>query len=189
MEPHTIENPPENDGGDLFSIAALKHSDGRKVDLALSEIVNRLRQRGYRLAGAVRARTAPSGENHCDLFLEDLSSATVHPMSQNLGAGSHACRLDDGALDAIAAKVEASLQDGADILILNKFGKQEAEGRGLRGPIVDAVNKGIPVLVGLNPVRTQDWNDFCGAGGELFGPDDDAVDRWLEAVLPNAPRS
>ena len=188
MEPHMTKSPPGNSRGDSFSIAALEHPDGTKIDRTILKIVRRLRRQGYRLAGAVRAQITPADENRCDLFLEDLSTSTVLPISQDLGSGSHACRLDDVALDAIAARVEVSLQEGADILILNKFGKQEAEGRGLRSPIVNAVNRGTPVLVGLNPGRAKAWNEFCGATGEIFDPDDTAVDRWLEANLPPEPR-
>ena len=164
-------------------IAALQHSSGAVIDEALLKIVDRLKQQGYRLAGAVRARVTPPGEDRCDLFLEDLSTSTVFPMSQDLGSGSDACRLDDSALDAIAGRVEASLRDGADILILNKFGKQESEGRGLRGPIVKAVDAGIPVLVGVNSGRLGSWTEFCGGASEVFGSDDAGVDRWLKANL------
>ncbi len=80
--------------------------------------------------------------------------------------------------------IELSLQDGADIVILNKFGKQEAEGRGLRGPIAKAVELGIPVLVGLNASRIQSWTEFCGDSDTVFGTDVFAIDRWLAANLP-----
>ncbi len=182
------KSPPASCRDNSMPIAALKHPDGSNIDRAMMKIVHRLRQQGYRLAGAVRANRMTQDEDRCDLLLEDLSTSSVFPISQNLGSGSNACRLDDVALDAIAAKVEASLQDGADILILNKFGKQEAEGRGLRSPIVKAVNRGIPALVGLNPGRAQAWDEFCGATGEIFDPDETAVDRWLEENLPTAPR-
>jgi len=177
-----------NSRDNSISIAALEHPEGAEIDRAMMKIVRRLRQQGYRLAGAVRAQITPPDENRCDLFLEELATSTVFPISQDLGSASQACRLDDAALDAIAAKLEISLQEGADILILNKFGKQEAEGRGLRSPIVNAVNRGIPVLVGLNPGRAQAWNEFCGATGEIFNPGDTAIDRWLEKNLPSEPR-
>jgi len=76
------------------------------------------------------------------------------------------------------------LRDGADILILNKFGKQEAEGRGMRDPIVKAVDQGIPVLVGVNSSRLDSWNAFCGGDSAIFEPDDPAIDRWLDAKIP-----
>jgi len=176
-------NTPGNGWADIIPVAALKHTDGTKIDQALLKIADRLRREGYHLAGAVRARVTPPDEDRCDLFLEDLSTSAVYSMSQDLGTGSHACRLDDVALDAIAERIEASLQDGADILILNKFGKQEAEGRGLRNPIAKAVDEGIPVLVGVNSDRIESWKEFCGDASEIFDPDDPAVDRWLEARL------
>lgn len=175
----------ENECDAPLLIAALKHDDGNRIDQALLEIADQLRRQGYRLAGAVRADVTTLEENRCNMFLEDLATSIVYPMSQDLGTGSDACRLDDGALDTIADRVEASLQDGADILILNKFGKQESEGRGLRGPIVSAVEQGIPVLVGLSPGRVESWNEFCGAAGEILNPDEMAVYRWLEATLPD----
>lgn len=175
----------ENGCVDSLLIAALKHDDGTTIDRALMKITDRLKRQGHRLTGAVRAHLTSGDENRCDMFLEDLATSTIYPMSQDLGGGSDACRLDDGALDAIAERVEASLQDGADILILNKFGKQESEGRGLRSPIVSAVDQGIPVLVGLSSGRVDSWNEFCGAAGEIFDPDDPALDRWLDATLPD----
>ncbi len=178
-------NASEYGSADPLLIAALKHDDGAKIDQALLKIADRLKRQGYRLAGAIRTQLPSGDEDRCDMFLEDLATSTIYPMSQNLGAGSDACRLDDGALDTIAERVEASLQDGADILILNKFGKQESEGRGLRTPIVSAVEQGIPVLVGLSSGRVDSWNEFCGAAGEIFDLGDQAVDRWLKATLPD----
>ncbi len=51
------------DGGLTFQIAALKHTDGAKIDQALLMIVDQLRQRGFRLAGAVRASEVAVGQD------------------------------------------------------------------------------------------------------------------------------
>lgn len=169
---------------DLLRLAAISHSEGSKIDQSILRIVHRLRQQGYRLAGAVRAAVAPPNVDRCDLYLQDLATSAMVSMSQDLGAGSDACRLDDAALDQIAANIEFSLHDGVDILILNKFGKQEAEGRGLRGAIAKAVELGIPVVIGLNAARIQSWCEFCGSTDTVFDTDDTAVDDWLAANLP-----
>ncbi len=170
---------------ETFSVAAVRHEDGTTIDRALLGIVDRLRGKGVRLAGAIRANIDQPGDDSCGLFLEDLSNRAIISLSQNLGSGSSACRLDDGVLDTVATRIEAALEDGADMLILNKFGKQEAEGRGLRGPIIRAVDRGIPVLVGLNASRTDSWTEFCGAAGALFAPGDPAIEDWLGAHLPD----
>lgn len=178
------KNAPENDCIEAVALAAIKHGEGDRIDQALLTIADRMRRKGHRLAGAVRARVSPPGEDRCDLVLQDLSTSAEFSLSQDLGAGSQACRLDDVALDAIAERVTASLREGADILILNKFGKQEADGRGLRDPIVKAVDQGIPVLIGLNSSRLESWNEFCGGDSAIFEPGDPAIDRWLEARVP-----
>ena len=50
-------------------------------------------------------------------------------------------------------------------MILNKFGKHEAEGRGFRETIATALSQDIPVLVGANKLNLAALQDF--AGGEI----------------------
>jgi hypothetical protein len=52
-------------------------------------------------------------------------------ISQDLGAGARGCQLDPGALERAVARVDMSLaEDAPELLIVNKFGKREAEGHG-----------------------------------------------------------
>lgn len=69
------------------------------------------------------------------------------------------CRLDGGVIEAIAAEVEARMA-GADLLIVNKFGKLEAQGRGLCPAIAMAIEMEIPTLVGVNQVNVPELNTF-----------------------------
>ena len=50
----------------------------------------------------------------------------------------------------------------ADVLVLNKFGRHEAEGRGFREVIADAVAREIPVIVGLNELNKAAFMEFSG---------------------------
>lgn len=58
-------------------------------------------------------------------------------------------------------KWRRSLSVVADLVILNKFGKQEAEGRGFREALAGAVAEGIPVLVGLNALNKAAFETFA----------------------------
>ena len=58
--------------------------------------------------------------------------------------------------------VAAALDRSADFLILNKFGKTEAEGGGLRDLIVQAVERGVPVLVAVPYRNLDNWRAFAG---------------------------
>ena len=48
-------------------------------------------------------------------------------ISQALGPSARGCRLDAAALEVAVGLVSTRLAEGADLLILNKFGKHEAK--------------------------------------------------------------
>jgi hypothetical protein len=79
--------------------------------------------------------------------------------------------------------VEASLQDGLDILILNRFGKQESEGRGFATTIAKAVDANIPVLIIINRDYAAAWHRFCGVDGQVLKADPSEVNQWIDAIL------
>ena len=82
-------------------------------------------------------------------------------ISQSRGTGSKGCRLDGGAIETLAAEVEVRLP-GAQILVVNKLGKPESLGRGLRPAIAKALDLGLPVPVGVNGPNLPDFLAFTG---------------------------
>jgi hypothetical protein len=60
-------------------------------------------------------------------------------ISQDLGRASRGCRLDRRPWKKQVGLVSASMVQGADLLIINKFGKHEAEGRGFRMVVAEAL--------------------------------------------------
>lgn len=154
---------------------------GRTDDL-LAEAVRSLEGDGLRLAGAVRAKPADRGGHPCDMDLRVLPDGPLFRISQPLGRQARGCRLDGGVIEAIAAEVEARLQ-GADLLVVNKFGKLEAQGRGLGPAIARAMEIGIPALVGVNAMNVPDFLAFtCGLAAPLE-PDASAVLDWYGATV------
>ena len=76
----------------------------------------------------------------------------------------------------------ARLAEGADVLIVNKFGKHEADGRGFRPAIAEAMALGIPVMVGLNALSAEAFQDFAGGLAEEIAPTHDALAAWADAA-------
>jgi hypothetical protein len=58
--------------------------------------------------------------------------------------------------------VRASLEEKPDLVILNKFGKTEAEGGGFRPLIADAIEAGLPMLIGVPWRNIESWRLFAG---------------------------
>ena len=80
-----------------------------------------------------------SGYHYCDMDVRVLPNGPMIRISQNLGRAARGCRLDAGALEAAVVMAERGIAAGADLLIVNKFGKQEAEGHGFRALIAEAL--------------------------------------------------
>ena len=108
-----------------------------------------------------------------------LPDGPVIRISQSLGPGARGCRLDPEALETAVGLVEAQLAKGADVLIVNKFGKHEAEGRGFRGVIAEALAQDVPVVVGLSRMNHAAFLEFAGDLATEVAPDESALAGWL----------
>jgi len=163
-------------------IAAVVYGDGLYPDRVIARALEPLRERGLTLAGVLQLVAAAFPKRHpCDLLLEDLTSGEVVALAEHRGKEARGCRLDVGLLTELAESVVASLHSEAPcLLVVNKFGKIEADGGGLRGAIADAIDLGIPVLVGV-PARNLDrWRAFAGSFALELPAEPAALTRWLE---------
>ena len=138
------------------------YSESRgETDRLLAAVATSLMAEGVAIAGAVQHNIPCDGDHHCDMDVKVLPDGPVLRISQNLGVASTGCRLDAGALEAAVVAVAQRLP-GARLLIVNKFGKHEAEGRGFRQMVADVAAEGVPVLIGLNSMNRQAFFDFAG---------------------------
>lgn len=166
-------------------IAALVYDTGTggTADRLLASISHALKQRGYRLAGAIQHNSdAPEG-CLCDMTLEDLSSGRLILISENRGPLARGCRLDASALEEVVGLTSSAVESGADMLIVNKFGKREVEGHGLRQAIEAAVGRGIPVLTAVNAGHLPAWTEFTGGVDTRLPLDAMRLDAWCADVL------
>ena len=149
-----------------------------ETDRLLAELAARLQGQGVALAGAVQFNL-DCGDD-CEMEVQVLPDGPVIGISQTLGPGSQGCRLDAGALETAVAEVAARMA-GARLLIVNKFGKHEAEGRGFRMLIGSALEAGLPVLIGVNAMNMQAFQAFAGEMAEPLVPAE--LETWLAEVL------
>lgn len=128
----------------------------------MAALARRLAAQGLRLAGAVQTNLNRSADCACDMELTVLGTdAAPIRISQSLGEGSQGCRLDADGLERAAALAASGL-DGADVALVNKFGKQEAAGRGFRDFVAAAMAEEIPVLIAVAPELVAAFTGFAG---------------------------
>lgn len=157
-------------------LGVIVYHPGFPIDGFLSGLVPDLRRAGLRLGGLVQ-HNAADRPDACDLMaLEDVATGTVYPISEARGAGAAGCRLDAAGLAAAAP----SLLGGADVdlVLVNKFGKQEAFGRGLRDEIAAVVVSGVPLLIAVRVDLMSAWVEFAGEDWTRMEPEPTAIRSW-----------
>ena len=153
------------------------------TDLLLQRLADDLAARGIRTCGTVQINSERADTAPCDMDIRVLPTGPILRISQALGAHSRGCRLNPDALEQAVALSEGALVRGADILIVNKFGKHEAEGRGFRMLIAQALEAGIPVLVGLNRLSKDAFDTFTQGLAVKLPPTDRDLRDWVQDAL------
>ena len=164
-------------------LAAVLADKDVSVDLLLAEVVAQSEACGLKVAGFLQHRSSDADDCCREIVIERIGTGVRHLISQPLGSGSRGCRLDPAALADVAGPLLAEIDAGVDLLILNRFGKSEAEGHGFRAVIEAAYSKQIPVLTVVRDAYVGDWRDFAGDCGVLLSPDRTALAAWLESAV------
>ncbi|MGZ3289389.1 MAG: DUF2478 domain-containing protein [Xanthobacteraceae bacterium] len=169
--------------GHARPVAAIVYANEVYPDALFKTLVQRCRALGLTLAGVLQHQAFVGGDRRCDVILEDLTTGHRTALFENRGAGARGCRLDEAALAEATARVEGSFEQVPHLLVLNKFGKVECEGGGLRDLIASAIDRGIPVIIGVPERNLGVWRDFAGEFAAELPDDAIRIGTWLEATL------
>ena len=80
------------------------------------------------------------------------------------------------------AQVASAIDQGADLVIVNRFGRQEREGKGLSYLIERALSADIPVVIAVPSHRFADWIRFADGMSVKLRCNRAALDSWWNAV-------
>ena len=161
-----------------MSIAALQGASSAVVQGLLAEFAGRMKADGFRVAGVVEMAADCSAGACGKLAVCDLWTGAIIPISQDLGPGSTACNLDPRGLTEACAAVERAIDWGADLVILSKFGKQEAARGGLSDAFRAAVAAGLPIATAVSPAMADEWLSFAGEFSEFVVAVPGALEAW-----------
>ncbi|MDQ2094362.1 DUF2478 domain-containing protein [Rhodalgimonas zhirmunskyi] len=153
-----------------------------EVNRLLEQLAAQAAARGLRVVGAVQIDVPRADGEKCDMDLALLPDGPVMRISQDLGPGARGCTLDTAALEGVVAEVAARLAQGADLLIVNKFGKHEGEGRGFREVIATALGESIPVIVGANAANLAAYDAFTDGLSAPLPAEAGALNHWLDSL-------
>lgn len=160
-------------------LAALVYTENDNPDGILHEFASGLNAGGYRVAGIVQL-----GRHRLDASLSAtlVSTGEQFPLFQDHGAHSAGCRLDIRQLIRAGQRIATILDEGADILIVNRFGRQERDGKGLAYLIKRALSVDIPVVIAVPNHRFPEWIKFAGGMTVKLQCHRESLDAWWHLI-------
>lgn len=171
----------------IAAMAAMVFHDTQQPDDILSEFASHLMDQGKRVLGLVQ-------KGHCEgpatreLFVTLLHTGNDVQIFQDLGSCAQGCKLDINQLLRAGASISESLtQGGADILIINRFGKLEKEGKGLLFLVEQALSADIPVLIAVPDLHLDGWMEFSGGLGRQLACDAASLVQWWSDLADREP--
>jgi hypothetical protein len=166
--------------------AAVAYGIDDDPDRLLLDFAEDLRGSGRRVAGIIQlGRARPPGNHELD--------AVVLPSVERVNLGHHhpgaalGCRPDPSRLASVARVIAAAIAEGVDLVVINRFGKLEAEGQGLIHLIKSAVHADIPVVTAVPEHRFAAWLNYSGGMSVRLRCHRVALDHWWQSVARGAP--
>lgn len=171
---------------DSLALAVMVYDNSLAADGLLAHVADTLVAKGYRLGGVVQSNVHRPGRRKCDMYLRDLLGGEQIRISLDRGNEARGCRLDADAFSRINAWGEQALAAGVDLILINKFGKEETQGRGLRTLIAEALGARIPVVLGVSSLNLPDLETYAGGPVHHLPAQEDAIIAWCQEAIASA---
>jgi nucleoside-triphosphatase THEP1 len=180
---HATLIPAEHACLGLSQIGVVVYDDGLLADALIVQCAAGLIASGYRLGGVVQSNAHRRGRRRCDMYVKDLLGGGEIKISLDRGNEARGCRLDPDAFARIDAWVERAVLEHVDLLIINKFGREEAHGRGLRPVIAEVLIAEIPLLILVSTRNLCDFLTFVGDSATRLRPDIEGITAWCRNAI------
>lgn len=159
-------------------LAALVYEKDQDPDKILREFAADLNASGRRVVGMVqKGQCADASLSAVLVHTGEVLALALHATSPASG-----CKLDLGRLQDAAARVAGAMEAGADLVIINRFGKRERDGKGLSRVISRALDADIPVVIAVSNDSFADWIKFADGMSVKLHCDREALETWWIAV-------
>jgi len=180
-----ISNEAEADI-DPRKIAAIVYDDRVAIDSLITAFASELSATGTRVAGLVQV---PPLDGRCGprtpmRLLDVATGETLEMCSTNTGGEAPSCRLDPERFARASDHLLTLCEGYADLLLISRFGKMEAQGKGFRGAIARAVERRLPVLTAVRRGLLPGWFEFTGDIGTVLDARFWVLQQWWREIGP-----
>lgn len=164
-------------------IAAIRYAPGQSVRPVLDAFVAALKTRGVDVHGLFQevlwgADGERQGTDAIDIRTEErIALKRPSPFERN----NRVCSLSLAKLAEATMVLRRALDQGAEIVVIERFGKTEGDGGGLADDLLALMASGTPTVITVPEAQMDAWLRFSGGLGEVMACELDALMQWWEA--------
>ena len=151
----------EHSSSDWLLGAFFEPKGAHTAGALLEACAQRLLAAGVRVGGLVQ-HTGSYASGGKRLELVDVASGERFEISQNLGTASSGCCINEQAMAHASSVLRRALEEGAELLVINRYGPEEADGGGFAAEFAQAAGAGVPVITTVGEGRREAWETFAG---------------------------
>ena len=162
-----------------FAAAVYRPDTGDRM--ALLKFVEQLKSNNVRVAGVLQealfnAMGEITGLNAIDVCTDQRIPITR--LVENAGE----CGLDVAALAETTGIIRKAIDDRRDLVVVEKFGEMEQEGKGLIDEVFQAIAAGIPLLISVPEAALPAWQERSGELGSVLAFSEEAFQQWWQGL-------
>lgn len=162
--------------------AVIVYDSGSACDERLAATIAQCRAQGLVVTGLIQHNDGDCALPGFAMALEDIGSGQRIAITEVSVISSRGCKLDVGGLAEAAATLDVERHRNSDFVVVNKFGRQEMMGRGLRSEMAALLAFGLPVLTCVRRDFLPEFEAFAGTDWVEITPEAHSVSAWLASL-------
>jgi nucleoside-triphosphatase THEP1 len=162
-----------------FAAAVYKPGTGDRT--ALLKFVEKQKSQNTRVGGILQEALFNSAGEIAGLNAIDVSTNRRIPITRPV-KNDDECGLDVSALAEATGIISKAISDGVDLMVVEKFGEQEQNGKGLIDEILRTIVEGIPLLISIPEAALPIWQERSGELGSVLPFSEEAFQQWWKSI-------
>ena len=163
-------------------IAAIHYAKGKVARPVLEAFVTELKARGVSVHGLFQEilwdeNGERQGTDAIDIRTQErIPLKRPSPYERN----NRVCSLSLSKLAEATMILRRGLDENADVVVVERFGKAERDGGGLADDLLALMSNGTPTMITVPDAELEAWQEFSGNLGDVVDCDVDALLAWWD---------
>ncbi len=165
------------DSQTIAPFAAAVYNPNTGDRMALLKFVEKQKALNLRIGGVLQEAAYDAEGLMSGFYAIDVSSNSRIPISRPT-KNSNECGLDVSALAQTTEIIRQAIHDQVDLMVIEKFGEKEQEGKGLIDEIMQTIVEGIPLLISVPEAALPIWQERSGELGSVLDFSEAVFESW-----------